>query len=199
MIYILDIAGVAVFAISGALVAREKKMDIFGGIVLALVTAVGGGTFRDLVLGMPHVFWVDDPAYVLVAAGAALVTFVVVRFREFPRRTLLIADAFGLALFAVMGAQKALAQEVSGIIAVVLGVLTGVGGGLFRDVLAGEVPLILRKEIYATAAFLGAILYVGLSALMIEEYLAMGLSILPALALRLVAIKWRWALPQYYR
>ncbi len=196
LIYSLDLFGVAVFAITGALVARDKKLDIFGGIVLAFVTAVGGGTFRDLVLGMPRVFWVDDPNYLIVAVIAALATFAATRVEiTFPKRTLSVADAFGLALFSVIGAQKALSQDVPAIIAAVLGMLTGVGGGLIRDVLAGQIPLILRREIYATAAFCGATLFVLLQYLQFSANPAIVVSILAALILRLAAIRWNWSLP----
>jgi len=196
LIYYLDLFGVAVFAITGALVARDKKMDIFGGIVLAFATAVGGGTFRDLVLGMPRVFWVDDPNYLIVAIAAALLTFIVARVEKtFPKRTLSVADAFGLALFSVIGAQKALSQEVPVIIAAVLGMLTGIGGGLIRDVFSGQIPLILRREIYATAAFCGATMFVLLRHLNFSANPAIVVSILAALILRLAAIRWKWSLP----
>lgn len=195
MIFVLDIAGIFVFAISGALAARQRQLDIFGGIVLALVTAVGGGTFRDLVLGVKPVFWVSEPVYVAVAGSAALFTFAVARRYVFPRRTLLVADAIGLAVFTLMGVQKALAYQVSPLIAIMLGVVTGVGGGLIRDVIVNEVPLILRREIYATAAFAGGLLFILLIAIGVMPRIATICGVLLVFTLRLAAIRWRWALP----
>ncbi|MGH1365062.1 MAG: trimeric intracellular cation channel family protein [Calditrichia bacterium] len=192
--------GVAVFALSGALVAREKELDLFGGIVLAFVTAVGGGTFRDLVLDVP-VFWIRDSNYILITIGAAIAALLVVRSSRlhFPRRTLLVADACGLALFAVLGTQKAMNQDVAVATAVLMGILTGVGGGMLRDVMAQKVPLVLRSELYATVAAVGAISYVLLSFLPLPSLLQTVVSILIALIIRLGAIKWKWSLPVYPR
>ncbi|MEL6823281.1 MAG: trimeric intracellular cation channel family protein [Calditrichota bacterium] len=192
--------GVAVFALSGALVAREKELDLFGGIVMAFVTAVGGGTFRDLVLDVP-VFWIDDSNYILIAVGAAIAALLVVRSSKyhFPRRTLLVADAAGLALFAVLGTQKAMGQEVAIATAILMGILTGVGGGMIRDVMAQKVPLVLRSELYATVAAIGAGSYVILSFLPLPYLVQTILSIVIALVIRIGAIKWKWSLPVYPR
>lgn len=132
--------------------------------VLALVTAVGGGTIRDLCLNVNPIFWIRNPDYILTALVAALLTFVAARFFRMPHRVLLIADAFGLALFAISGTEKALLVQSSGLIAILMGVVTGVAGGVLRDVLRREVPLVFRPEIYlyATAALAGASLLVGL-------------------------------------
>lgn len=190
----------AVFALSGALVAREKELDLFGGIVMAFVTAVGGGTFRDLVLDVP-VFWIDDSNYILIAVGAAISTLLIVRSSKyhFPRRTLLVADAAGLALFAVLGTQKAMGQEVAIATAILMGILTGVGGGMIRDVMAQKVPLVLRSELYATVAAIGAGSYVILSFLPLPYLVQTILSIAIALIIRIGAIKWKWSLPVYPR
>ena len=192
--------GVAVFALSGALVAREKELDLFGGIVMAFVTAVGGGTFRDLVLDVP-VFWIDDSNYILIAVGAAIAALLVVRSSKyhFPRRTLLVDDAAGLALFAVLGTQKAMGQEVAIATAILMGILTGIGGGMIRDVMAQKVPLVLRSELYATVAAIGAGSYVILSFLPLPYLVQTILSIVIALVIRIGAIKWKWSLPVYPR
>jgi uncharacterized membrane protein YeiH len=205
MLYALDLFGVVVFAIAGVLVAARKQMDVFGLVVVALVTALGGGTLRDLCLGARPVFWATDPTYVLVATAAALGTFGAERAAHAwgaaasraggHLRALLVADAFGLAIFTVIGTEKALQAEVSPAIAAILGTMTGVAGGMVRDVLCGEIPLILRKEIYATASLLGAAILVALCHLGLHRNLAILLAVAAVLVLRLAAIRWRLALP----
>jgi uncharacterized membrane protein YeiH len=197
LIYILDLFGVAVFAISGALVAGRKQMDLFGVVVLAVVTGIGGGTLRDMLLGLTPVFWIYDPAYIWVAALTALATVYLSRHMRLSRRVLLNADAFGLALFCVIGAEKALGVDAPPLIAVLMGVLTGVFGGIIRDVLSREVPLIFTRDIYATAALLGSSVFVALSYLEAPRTLAILLAMACALALRLAAIRYHMALPVF--
>ena len=197
LIHILDLFGVAVFAITGSLAAGRKHMDVFGVVVLAIVTALGGGTIRDLVIDVGPVFWVSDPIYLLVAAVAALVTFLVGRFYDFPRHTLLTADAFGLAVFTVVGIERSLALEIYPGIAVVMGIMTGVAGGMLRDVLSGEIPLILSREIYATASLCGAVVFFIILTAFHSHTLAVIASILVTLALRLSAIRWNLSLPVF--
>jgi uncharacterized membrane protein YeiH len=158
----LEHFGVGVSAISGVLAARGKRVDLFGVLVLALVTAFGGGTVRDVLVGDLPVVWIREPAFLLNATAIALVTFFVRRLRELPRTFLLIADAFALALFTIVGTRKGVALEFAAPVAVLLGVVTGVAGGILRDVLTGEVPLVFQPQIYlyATAALLGATAFV---------------------------------------
>ena len=196
-LYVMDIFGVAVFAITGSLAAGRKRMDLFGVVVLATVTALGGGTLRDLILGAYPVFWVSAPVYLLVAVATAIVTFFLVRFCGLPHKLLSVADAFGLAVFTVVGTQKALDLGTSAGIAAVMGVMTGVVGGMVRDVLSGEIPLILRREIYATASLCGAATFLGVSLALRNEALAALASVAVTLGLRLSAIKWRMSLPLY--
>jgi len=198
--YLLELFAVAVAAISGVLAGRGKQVDLFGVLVLALVTAFGGGTLRDLMLGDLPVAWIRDPNYIVTASIAALVTFFVARFFEFPSLILLIADAFALALFSASGARKALGFEVAPVIAVAMGVITGVAGGMVRDVLTGEIPLVLRAGIYlyATASMLGASVLVLLarnSPLSSQTCLLAGIFV--TLLLRLAAIRWKLVLPIY--
>lgn len=195
MLYVLDIFGTAVFAVSGALAAGRKQMDLFGAVVLAVVTAVGGGTFRDLVLGATPVFWIRDPWYLGTATAAALITFGAARITRVPAVGLQLADAVGLATFTVIGTQAALGHAVSPAVAVLMGVMTGVLGGMVRDVLAGEVPLVLRREIYATASLCGAVVLVGLQAVGTANHLAVPVAAAVTLALRLVALRWKLSLP----
>lgn len=195
----LEHFAVAVCAISGVLAAAGRRLDLFGVLVLALVTAVGGGTIRDLCLGAEPVFWIQDPSHVVNATVTAMVTFVIARFWRMPHRMLLIADAFGLAMFTVAGVEKSLLHQQSSIIAVMLGVVTGVAGGMLRDVLRREVPLVFQPDIYlyATAAFCGAAVFVLLRHFAPDfpegRLIAMGV----ILALRLAAIGWRLRLPVF--
>ncbi len=195
LLHILDIFGIAVFAISGALAAGKRRMDLFGVVVLATVTALGGGTLRDIILDVGPVFWVTQPTYLIVAVASAIATFFMVRLFSLPPRLLAIADAVGLAVFTVLGTEKALAAGMPAVIAVVMGVITGVVGGMIRDVLSGEMPLILRSELYATASLCGAtILTLTISKLQVRE-IAVLASLIVTLALRLSAIKWKISLP----
>lgn len=161
---IADHMAVAVFAVTGALMASRKQMDIFGFIMLGTVTGVGGGSLRDLLLGAP-VFWIAAPGYIATCVVAASATFFLAHLAQSRYRVILWLDAVGLALFAVLGAEKTLALGVSSIIALVMGVMSATFGGIIRDVLGGEVPLLLRREIYVTAALAGAAVFVGLSVL----------------------------------
>jgi uncharacterized membrane protein YeiH len=162
---LMDYLGVAVFAVSGVLAAGRKHLDWFGVLVIATVTAIGGGTLRDLLMDRNPVFWMADTGYLWTILAATLLTLLLVRFREIPLRALLAADALGLALFAISGARIAEAAGFGGIIAVILGTMTGVAGGVFRDMLLAEIPLLLRnREIYATAAIAGIVLYLLLQA-----------------------------------
>ena len=197
LLYYLDIFGIIVFALSGALMAGRYKLDPFGVVVLASVTAIGGGTIRDIVLQTP-VFWVVKPHYLYVILTTALLTIVLIRQpKRIPKRFLLIADALGLALFAVLGTQKSLALGSPLPVAIVMGTITGVAGGMIRDVLCNVIPMILRKEIYALAAMLGGGLFVVLHLLGWSDNIATIVAIFGALLLRLAAIYWRVSLPAF--
>jgi len=196
MQYLLEHLGTTVSAVSGVLAGRGKEVDLFGVIVLAMVTAVGGGTLRDLLLDVSP-FWVADPSFAVNAGLAALLTFVVVRYRELPSRLLLLADAGGLALFTMLGVEKALKVGTAPVIAVILGVMTGVAGGIIRDMLTGEVPMVFRRQIYlyATASFCGAVVFVSLQPWVANPALRL-MAAGTTLVLRLAAIQWRLRLPE---
>jgi len=197
LLYYLDIFGIIVFAISGALMAGRYKLDPFGVVVLASVTAIGGGTIRDAILQTP-VFWVVEPYYLYVILVTALLTIILIRKpKRIPKRFLLIADALGLALFAVLGTQKSMALGTPLSVAIVMGTITGVAGGMIRDVLCNVIPMILRKEIYALAAMLGGSLFVIFHLLGWPENEATIVAILGALLLRLAAIYWQVSLPAF--
>jgi len=197
MLYLFEQFGVAIAAITGVLAARGKPVDLFGVIVLALVTSFGGGTIRDVCLGDFPVVWVRDPNYLLNAVAVGFATFFIIRHHEFPKTVLLVADAFVLALYTIVGAQKAIDFSVAGSIAVTMGVITGVAGGIFRDLLTGEIPMVFRKEIflYATASFFGALIFSVMVHSGIENQLCMYVGTLITLILRLVGIRWKITLP----
>lgn len=198
LVYWLDMAGVIVFALSGVVIACRSRMDPFGMLVLAAVTGIGGGTLRDLVLGERPVFWVSDPAYLwVVIATVALAMLGLHYIHRLSRIFLPVADAFGLALFTVIGAHKALMLGTSGVVAVLMGLMTGVAGGMVRDVLARQVPMVLRREIYATASIAGAVCMVAGYRLGVAHVVAIGLGLAVTLGLRLAAIYWRLALPTF--
>lgn len=192
--YILDLVGTAIFAITGSLAAGRKRMDIFGVVVLACVTALGGGTLRDVILGNA-VFWVSDTTYLEVATIMAIATFVFVRRWRLPTMALMYADAIGLAVFTVIGFRKGFQATHLYSLAIFMGVTTGVVGGIIRDVLSGEVPLILRREIYASASLGGAALLALLSSLQIPSFLTVPIAILSTLMIRVAALHWNLALP----
>ena len=195
LIFILDLFGTSVFAVTGSLAAGRKHMDLFGVVVLATVTALGGGTLRDLILGASPVFWVSSPVYLLMAVTTAITTFLLVRFFILPNKLLSVFDAFGLAVFTVIGTKKALDLGAPASIAVVMGVMTGVVGGMIRDVLSGEIPLILRREIYATASLCGAVTFSVVLMIVQNQNIAVITSVAVTLALRLSAIRWMISLP----
>jgi uncharacterized membrane protein YeiH len=197
-LYVFDLIGVAVFAISGALAAGRKSMDLLGVVVIAAVTAVGGGTIRDLLLDRHPVFWMTDPAYLAVIVAAAGVTLVYVRYRPPPANALALADAFGLGLFTISGAQVAVRVGASSVIVVIMATITGAAGGVLRDVLSAEIPLILRPgNIYATASIAGSATYLLLKELGLRAPFAALLGMAVVISLRLAAILWGLRLPVF--
>lgn len=197
LLYYFDLAGVAVFAASGVLAARDRDLDLLGVIVVAAITAIGGGTLRDLLLNRHPIFWVTDAWYLVVIIASALVTVAYVRIRPAPSATLLVADAMGLALFALSGAQLAEATQCPPLIVVLMGTMTGVTGGVLRDVITAQIPLILRREIYATAAIAGVAVYLTLQALGMPRAPAFWVGMIVVVAMRLLAIRWSLHLPVF--
>jgi uncharacterized membrane protein YeiH len=195
MFYVLDLFGVPVFSISGAIAAGRKGMDFLGVVVIAAVTAVGGGTLRDILLNRHPIFWIADPTYLIVVCLAALCTLCYVRVRPPPGNTLLFADALGLALFTISGTQTGEAAGLSPIIAVLMGTITGVAGGVMRDILSAEIPLILHRDVYTTAAIAGSWLYLILKAEGFQNPWAFGSGMIVVLILRLLAMLWGLRLP----
>lgn len=197
-LYVLDLLGVAVFAISGALAAGRRRLDLIGVVVLASVTAVGGGTVRDLLLDRHPIFWLADARYLIVIITAALATVVLVRRTRVPGITLDIADALGLALFSIAGTQVAERAGLPALSCVLLGAVTGAAGGAIRDVLTAQVPLVLQRgSLYATAAIAGTSLYILLARLEVMRPVPVLVGMAAVAGLRLAAIWWGLQLPVF--
>ena len=193
----LDWLGVIVFAVSGALVASRKQMDIVGFAMLGTVTGIGGGTLRDILLDTGPVFWVKEPAYLIVCVIVSGLVFLTAHLPQSRYRVLLWFDALGLALFAVTGAERALLAETGPVVAVAMGVITATFGGIIRDVLGHESPVVLSREVYVTAALIGAVVFVGLTGLGLSRESALAAGLAAGLLVRGTAL-WRgWSLPRY--
>ncbi len=193
-IYFIDLLGTLVFAISGVLTAVEKKFDFVGAAILALVTAVGGGTLRDILIGNTPVGWMKDLNYILVISLALPICFFFKTRIQKWRKGIFLFDTIGIALFTILGMQKTLHLGLSPIIAVMMGIVSAVFGGVIRDVLANDIPLIFRKEIYASACLAGAVVYLVLDPLLPSMY-AMMSSISVVFILRFLAVRNNWGVP----
>lgn len=199
LFYMADLFGVAVFAITGALMAGRKSMDLFGVLVIAIVTALGGGTLRDLILDNHPVSWIRNDIYIVVASLAVIGTVAWVRLtRPIHEKGLLLADAFGLAVFTVIGTEVAMQHNVPHSTAIIMGVMTGVAGGVMRDVICNEIPLIFQKEIYATACIAGALVFIGMRTLGTPHWLDTAVAMLTVLFIRLAAMHWHIGLPRFH-
>ena len=194
--HVFDLLGVAVFAASGVPAAGRKGMDLIGVAVIAMVTALGGGTLRDVLLDRHPIVWIADVSYLWTSIAATVATLLYVRHRVPPLRALLVADAFGLAFFSIGGTQIAQQAGQSGIVAVLMGTMTGVAGGIVRDVLSAEVPLLLRPgRLYASAAIGGSTSYLALEALGLSLPAAAISGMAIVVGLRLASVFWKIDLP----
>lgn len=196
LVTVLDYAGVAVFAATGALAASRKQVDIIGFLFLASVTGIGGGTLRDLILNIP-VFWVGNPDYVLICVAVAVIVFFTAHRFESRYRLLLWLDAIGIAAFCVMGAEKALAITGSPVVAIIMGMLTATFGGIARDILAGEPSVLLRPEIYVSATLAGAALYTAGDLAGLPQPVSGIAGFATAFAVRGGALRFGWSFPPY--
>lgn len=194
---LLDWFGIAVFATTGALVASRKQMDLVGFILLGTVTGIGGGSIRDVLLGELPVFWVAEPAYLVTCVAVSATAYFLAHIPQSRYRLLLWFDAVGMALFAVTGAERALHADASPVVSVTMGVITATFGGMIRDILGGESPIILRKEIYVSAALAGAAAFVALSAVEFPREVALTAGFMTAVLIRFAALRWNWSLPRY--
>jgi len=195
MLYFLDLIGVAVFAISGALAGLNRGLDLFGVTVLAAVTAIGGGTLRDVLLHRDPIFWVGAPSYIYTILAAVILALFGHSFFADLEQPMLIADALGLGLFAISGAQVAEEQKRAAVVVVLMGTITGVAGGVIRDLLSGVVPVLLRRDIYASAAAIGVVVYLISQALRLRRTSAFIVSASTIVLLRLIALRYGLQLP----
>jgi uncharacterized membrane protein YeiH len=198
LVQLLDLLGVSVFAVSGALAAARKRLDLLGVVVIAMVTAIGGGTTRDVLLDRA-VFWTTQPRYLYVILVSALLTVLWTRRFRPPDRALATADALGLALFAISGAQIAERAALPGIVCIIMGTISGVAGGMIRDVLTAEIPMVIRRgQIYATAAIAGIAAYLMLwRSFGVAEPIAAVTGMAVIAGLRISAIARGWTLPVF--
>jgi uncharacterized membrane protein YeiH len=195
--YLLLQIGTAVFAVTGVIAAARQNMDVMSFMIIGVVTAIGGGTLRDLMLDVP-VFWLADRIYVYVAVGAALVTFFFERKVRATLRVLLYLDALATAVFTVLAIEKTLLLGFSPGVAVVMGVITGIGGGVMRDLLTGQPTILMRRELYMTPILIGGALYVGgLKTGTVTSATASLIAIFTITLVRLGAIRWGWAFPDW--
>jgi uncharacterized membrane protein YeiH len=190
----IDFAGTFVFAMSGVMAGVEKKFDLFGVVILGLATAVGGGTLRDLLIGSTPVAWMQEPTYIYLILSAIPFCYLFGKWLSRVTKGLFLFDSIGIALFTILGLKKTLEVGLSPMVAVMMGIVSAVFGGVIRDVLSSEVPLIFRKEIYAFACLVGALAYL-LAASFTDDKIAIILSILVVLLVRILAIKKHWHLP----
>lgn len=196
LIYVLDILGTFAFAISGALVASDKKFDLFGVIIIAFVTAVGGGMLRDVLIDAHPINWIGDLNYLWTILAAVVLTFLFKSKISHLSKTMFLFDTIGLSVFTLLGLQKGLNFELHPIIALIMGMISAVFGGVLRDVLTNKIPLIFEKEIYASACLAGGISYLSLSYFNISEDVNFIISASIIVVIRLVAVKFHLQLPR---
>jgi len=199
MFYILDILGTIAFAISGVLVAMEKRMDLFGILIIGFVTAIGGGTIRDVIIGNTPVSWMKDMNYTYVIVGSAVFAILVRNKINYLRTSLFLFDTIGIGLYTVVGIEKGISTELHPIICVALGTISACFGGVIRDILCNEIPVIFRKEIYATACILGGFTYFLLRELTADTNLTFIVAGLVVIATRLLAVRFKISLPSLYK
>jgi uncharacterized membrane protein YeiH len=197
MLYVIFVVAIAAEAMTAALAAGKRRMDWFGVCVLAVVTALGGGTMRDTLLGHYPLSWVADPNLLLIACGAALVTIALARFMETLRWPFLVLDALGLVVFTIIGCNVAIGMGQSPVIVIVAGMITGIAGGILRDVLCNDIPLVFSGELYATVSIVtGAIYYLGIIAGFPADAVTI-LAVVIGFALRILAILFNWSMPKF--
>ena len=197
MLYVIFVVAIAAEAMTAALAAGRRRMDWFGVCVLAVVTALGGGTMRDTLLGHYPLSWVADPSLLLIACGAALVTIALARFMETLRWPFLILDALGLVVFTIIGCNVAIGMGQSPVIVIVAGMITGIAGGILRDVLCNDIPLVFSGELYATVSIVtGALYYLGVVAGFPLEAVTI-LAMVVGFTLRVLAILFNWSMPKF--
>jgi len=195
ILYVIDIIGTMVFAISGGLSGREKKLDFFGISAVGFITAIGGGTLRDVLLGSTPVGWMNDLTYLGMIGAGILISLLFGKKVIKLRRTFFMFDTIGIAVFTVLGLQKALSLGVHPIIAIMMGMVSAVFGGVIRDIVCNEIPLIFRKEIYALACLFGGILYIAFRSFGLEQSINILVTVGFIAIFRILAVRFKWQLP----
>ncbi|MGB5227322.1 MAG: trimeric intracellular cation channel family protein [Eudoraea sp.] len=197
--FLMDLLGTVAFAISGVLVAMDKRLDLFGVFIIAFVTAIGGGTLRDLLIGNTPVAWMLESTYIVTIIGTVILAIVFREKLRYLRKSLFLFDTLGIGLYTMVGIEKGLNANLLPVMCIILGTITASFGGVIRDILCNEIPVIFRKEIYATACVLGGLSYFLLRKLPLgDEYVYLA-SILIVIGIRLVAVKYKIALPSVYK
>jgi len=199
MFYIIDILGTIAFAISGVLVAMNKKMDPFGILIIAFVTAVGGGTLRDILIGQTPVGWMTNMTFTYVILITTISAIVFRNKINYLRTSLFLFDTIGIGLYTVVGVEKGLSAGLHPIICIALGTISACFGGVLRDILCNEIPVIFRKEIYATACILGGLCYFLIRKLPIEDNFVFIIAGTVVIVVRLIAVKFKISLPSLYK
>ncbi|WP_116769843.1 trimeric intracellular cation channel family protein [Maribacter litoralis] len=197
--YIIDILGTIAFAISGVLVAMDKRLDVFGVLIIAFVTAVGGGTLRDLLIGIKPVGWLNAPVHLLVIVATVLLAIFFVKQLKYVRKSLFLFDTIGIGLYTMVGVEKGLAAELLPVMCIALGTITACFGGVIRDILCNEIPVIFRKEIYATVCILGGLVYFVLIQFPINDTIAYSMAIITIIIMRVLAVRFKISLPNIYK
>ncbi|MEP2690529.1 MULTISPECIES: trimeric intracellular cation channel family protein [Maribacter] len=197
--FIIDILGTIAFAISGVLVAMDKRLDVFGVLIIAFVTAVGGGTLRDLLIGIKPVGWLNAPIHLLIIVVTVLLAIIFVKQLKYVRKSLFLFDTIGIGLYTMVGIEKGLAADLLPVMCIALGTITACFGGVIRDILCNEIPVIFRKEIYATVCILGGLVYFVLIQFPIKDTIAYSLAILTIIIMRVLAVRFKISLPNIYR
>lgn len=195
---IIDILGTIAFAVSGALTAMNKKLDIFGIFIIAIVTALGGGTLRDVLIDAP-ITWMRDLTFVYVIIGATVVAVVFKKKLNYIRKSLFLFDTIGIALYTIVGVEKGIAADFPPLICIALGTMSACFGGVLRDILCSEIPIIFRKEIYATACIMGGLAYFLLLKTPLSSDVIVILSGSVVITIRLFAVVFKWSLPSIYK
>lgn len=196
---VIDILGTIAFAISGVLVAMNKRMDAFGVIIIAFVTAVGGGTLRDIMVGVQPVSWMRDITYVYVIVGSTVFAVIFRNQLKHLRRSLFLFDTIGIGLYTVIGIETGLVANLHPLICIALGTITACFGGVIRDILSNEIPVIFRKEIYATACILGGFTYFLMRKFLEDQNYLFIIAGAVVIVLRLIAVKFKISLPSLYK
>lgn len=195
---ILDLLGTSAFAISGALAAMNRRLDLFGIFIIAFVTAIGGGTIRDILIDNTPVTWMENIVYIYLIGVVTIITIIFRTQLDRLKKSLFLFDSIGLGIFTITGVELGIQNDLNPIICITLGAMTGTFGGVIRDILCNEIPVIFRKEIYATASIMGGLAFILLHELNLNQDVIYIITSLTVIIIRLMAVKFRISLPSFY-